>query len=101
PRTPAGIGGGLTLLAVAALALVLLLTPGFGSTRLDPDAVEQDVAGQYEELRGVPLALRCTEPMPVAEGSSYRCEGTTGDGDQVTVTIEVTGADGAYTWSDE
>ncbi|MQA34612.1 DUF4333 domain-containing protein [Modestobacter roseus] len=92
---------GLMLLAVVLLALVVLLTPGFGPTRLDPDAVERDVAAQYQDLRGVPLELRCAEPMPVEAGGSYRCEGTTGDGGPVTVTIEVTSADGAYTWSDE
>ncbi|MGY1857316.1 DUF4333 domain-containing protein [Modestobacter sp. SYSU DS0290] len=88
------------MLAVALFALVVLLTPGFGSTRLDPDAVERDVAAQYEELRGVPLELRCEEPMPVAEGGTYECAGTTAEGDPVTVTIQVTGADGAYTWAD-
>ncbi|MGY2080367.1 DUF4333 domain-containing protein [Modestobacter sp. SYSU DS0657] len=88
------------MLAVALFALVVLVTPGFGSTRLDPDAVERDVAEQYEELRGVPLELRCEEPMPVAEGGTYACAGTTGDGDEVTVTIEVTDTDGDYTWED-
>jgi hypothetical protein len=38
--------------------------------------------------------------MVVADGRTYECDGTTADGDPVTITLELSGTDGDYTWSD-
>ena len=72
-----------------------------GATGLDPRAVERDVATQYEEREGVALDLECDEQMTVEEGGTYECEGSTDDGDEVTITITVTSPDGEYTWSED
>jgi VCBS repeat-containing protein len=38
--------------------------------------------------------------MTVQDGKSYQCAGTTADGEQLTITITITGSDGNYTWAD-
>jgi hypothetical protein len=83
---------------IIAGVVVFVLTTG--ATRLDPDAVERDVAAQYEQREGVSLDLSCDQSMNVRSGRTYECAGTTGDGRDVTITIEVLSTDGDYTWSD-
>jgi Domain of unknown function (DUF4333)/Collagen triple helix repeat (20 copies) len=87
----------LTVIIAGVLVYVFATSHG---TRLDPDAVERDVAAQYEQREGVRLDLSCDEDMNVRPGSTYQCDGRTGDGHDVTITIEVTSTDGDYTWSD-
>ncbi|WP_222266864.1 DUF4333 domain-containing protein [Modestobacter marinus] len=86
------------LAVIIAGVVVYVLTTG--ATRLDPDAVERDVAAQYEQREGVSLDLSCDQAMNVRSGRTYECAGTTGDGRDVTITIEVLSTDGDYTWSD-
>jgi hypothetical protein len=86
------------LAVIIAGVVVFVLTTG--ATRLDPDAVERDVAAQYEQREGVSLDLFCDQAMNVRSGRTYECAGTTGDGRDVTITIEVLSPDGDYTWSD-
>jgi hypothetical protein len=62
--------------------------------------VQRDVAAQFEQREGVAIDLSCDQEMTVEAGRSYRCDGTTADGEQVTITIRVTDRDGDYTWSD-
>jgi hypothetical protein len=71
-----------------------------GSTRLDPKAVERDVAAQYEQREGVTIGLSCDQKMAVEDGKTYECDGTTAAGEQLTITITITDEDGDYTWSD-
>lgn len=88
------------VLAAAGLAVALLDPTLFGSTVLDRDAVQRDVAGQYQQREGVAVALVCPPAMPVVTGGSYRCAGTTATGERVTVRIVVTATrPPAYTWT--
>jgi hypothetical protein len=81
------------------VAAAVLLPPLVNRTALDPAAVQRDVAAQYEQREGIPLDLRCADPMPVQVDRSYRCEGTRPDGEPVTITITVTSEDAEYTWA--
>ncbi|MCZ2805658.1 DUF4333 domain-containing protein [Modestobacter sp. VKM Ac-2983] len=86
------------MLAVLLVAAALTLPSPFGSTRLDPAAVERAVAGQFEDREGVALDLSCGEELPVRDGATYSCAGRTTDGEPVTVTITLRGEGGDYTW---
>jgi hypothetical protein len=91
----------LWLAALAVLIVVLVVVPTLmRSKALDPEAVQRDVAGQFEAQAGVSVDLRCSDEMTVEPGRTYRCSGTTADGDPVTITITITDEDAAYTWSE-
>jgi hypothetical protein len=91
----------LGLLAVVAIVMTVTVLPGLiSSTALDPDAVQRDVAGQFEQREGVPLDLRCGDRMTVETGRSYECRGTTADGEPITITITIAGEDASYTWAE-
>jgi len=90
---------GIVVLGVAVVVAVAQGS-GLGGTRLDPDAVQRDVAEQFEELEGVALELTCDEEMTVEPDRSYRCQGRTADDERVTVTITLTDDEGGYTWAD-
>ncbi|WP_138732115.1 DUF4333 domain-containing protein [Modestobacter excelsi] len=94
-----GLLFGLLVLALL-IGLAFTLPARLGGTRLDPDAVARDVAAQYQEREGVALDLSCDQTMTVADGRTYECDGTTADGDPVTITLTLSGTDGDYTWSD-
>ena len=87
------------VLAVLVIGAGMTLPALLGPTRLDPHAVQRDVAGQFQRREGVALDLRCTEKMTVEAGRTYACAGTTADNQQLTITITITDRDGAYTWS--
>ncbi len=79
--------------------VVLALT--MSSTVLDRNAVQRDVAAQFEEREGVGIDLSCDDEMRVEEGATYVCTGTTADGEDVTLEIAVTDEDSAaYTWTE-
>ncbi len=87
------------ILALIAVAVVLALT--MSSTVLDRNAVQRDVAAQFEEREGVGIDLSCDDEMRVEEGATYVCTGTTADGEDVTLEIAVTDEDSAaYTWTE-
>jgi len=87
------------LLALIALVVVLVLT--MSSTVLDRNAVQSDVAAQFEEREGVAVDLSCDDEMKVEEGATYECTGTTADGEDVTLQIAVTDEEtAAYTWTE-
>jgi hypothetical protein len=89
------------LLVVAlVIGLAVTLPARLGGTRLDPQAVQRDVAAQFQQREGVGIDVRCDQQMRVQEGRTYSCDGTTADDQQVTITITITSADGDYTWSD-
>jgi hypothetical protein len=91
----------LGLLALVAIVVAATVLPGLlNSTALDPEAVQRDVAEQFEQREGVPLDLRCSDRMTVETGRSYECEGTTADGEPITITITIAGEDASYTWSE-
>ena len=100
-RRPRRFGLLFVLLVVAALiGLAVTLPARLGGTRLNPDAVQRDVAQQFQQRQGVALDLRCDQTMTVADGRVYHCTGTTAEHDPVTITIRLTGDKGEYTWSD-
>lgn len=72
-----------------------------GGMFLDATAVEEAVAGQFEQREGVALDLSCDRRMPVTFGAEYRCEGTTADGEDVELLITVTDREGTYTWAED
>jgi hypothetical protein len=88
------------VVAVVAVAVVLSLTV---RTRvLDRSAVERDVAAQFQEREGVAIRLDCADSMALTTGATYRCQGTTAEGEKVTLLIRVTDATKArYTWSEQ
>jgi hypothetical protein len=80
---------------VATLVYVL------SATILDRAAVERDVAAQFEEREGVALDLTCDQRMIVRPGADYECDGTTADGEDVEIRIEIRDEDGGYTWAED
>jgi hypothetical protein len=91
---------GLVVLAVLVIGAAITLSFALGPTRLDPQAVQRDVAAQFEQRDHVAIDLSCDQSMDVRPGQAYRCTGTTARDEQVTITITITNEDGDYTWSD-
>ena len=97
-RVPLAVAGAVVLL-LTLLVMVLLMT--LGPTVLDRAAVERDVAVQFEELEGVAIDLDCPAEMRVESGAEYACTGTTSDGEEVTLAIQIgDDLDGDYTWTE-
>jgi uncharacterized membrane protein len=93
----AAVTAGFLVLIAGAVVLALSLS----STVLDRNAVERDVAAQFEEREGVAIDLSCAEEMKVGSGATYACTGTTADGEDVTLQITITDEDtAAYTWTE-
>jgi hypothetical protein len=93
----AAVTAGLLVLITGVVVLALSLS----STVLDRNAVERDVAAQFEEREGVAIDLSCAEEMKVGSGATYECTGTTADGEDVTLQIAITDEDSAaYTWTE-
>jgi hypothetical protein len=91
----------LGLIGVVLLATVVVaLTTALRATALDPQAVQRDVARQFEQQSGTTVDLRCRDTMTVDPGKTYRCRGTTAAGAPVTITITITDDNAAYTWSE-
>jgi hypothetical protein len=87
------------LLVVAGIVVLLFLL--LGGSVLDRGAVERDVAQQFQQREGVGIQLSCPDDMAVDQGATYRCTGTTERGEDVTLTITITGEDPAtYTWQE-
>ena len=87
------------LLVLIAAVVVLVMT--LQSTVLDPAAVERDVAAQFQEREGVSVELDCGDDMELIEGATYECDGTTADGESVTLRIAITDEkSAAYTWTE-
>jgi hypothetical protein len=100
-RARTGLVAALVAVAVVVLALAIVLPRALGTEVLDPAAVENDVAAQFEQAHGVTVDLRCEQQMAVEPGASYECAGTTADGEEITVRIAITDADtAAYTWEE-
>jgi hypothetical protein len=92
----------LVAVVVAAVAAAVVLSLVLRTRVLDRSAVERDVAAQFQRLEGVAVRLRCDDPMALTTGATYRCQGTTADGEQVTLRIQVTDARTArYSWSEQ
>lgn len=93
----AGVTAG--IVALVALGAVLALT--MSSTVLDRNAVQQDVAAQFQEREGVAIDLECAEEMEVTSGATYECTGTTSDEEDVTLEVTITDEEtAAYTWTE-
>ena len=90
----------LGLLGVVLLATVVVaLTTSLRTSALDPQAVQRDVASQFEQQSGTSVDLRCRDTMTVDPGKAYQCSGTTAEGAPVTITITITDDNANYTWS--
>jgi hypothetical protein len=90
--------GLLALVAVVVVAVVALAT-NLGGTRLDASAVQRDVAAQFQQREQVAVQLSCPDDMRVTVGRTYTCTGRTADGQDVRLTITITGEDAHYTWA--
>ena len=85
---------------VAAAGLTVFAVRALPPPELDRTAVERDVASAFEQRGGVALDPDCPE-MPVASGEVYHCDGTTSDGERLTVEIQIGDKlDGSYDWVD-
>lgn len=106
PSAPAkkrntGLIVALAVAGVVVLALAILLPTVFlAKTVLDPAAVQQDVAAQFQDQEGVGLELTCPSDMEVEVSRTYECTGTTEDSEDVTLVIEIIDEDGNYTWQE-
>ena len=96
-----GLVVGLVVGVLALIAVGVVLVLNLSPTVLDRNAVERDVAAQFEETEGVAVDLDCAQEMEVRRGATYECTGTTADGEDVTLRIVITDeADAAYTWTE-
>jgi hypothetical protein len=84
---------------IVVVAVAVLAATALRSTALDPQAVDRNVAAQFEQQQGMGLDLRCPDGMTVTPGNTYRCSGTTADGTALTIRITITDKDANYTWS--
>ena len=85
---------------LATASLVVLAVRSLPPDELDRADVERDIASEFEERRGVAVALDCPD-MPVASGEVYHCDGTTSAGVRLTVEIQIGDRlDGSYRWAD-
>ena len=75
--------------------------PSSGGMFLDASAVEEAISGQFEEREGVALDLSCDQRMAVEFGAEYQCEGTTADGEDVEILVNLTDDEGTFTWAEE
>jgi hypothetical protein len=101
-RRRTGLVWALVVGVVLVVAIAVVLSVALRTRVLDPSAVQRDVATQFQRLEGVAIQLRCDQPMPLTRGGTYRCRGTTADGEQVTLRIQVTDAQRArYSWSEQ
>jgi len=92
----------LAVVGVLLLALAILLPTVFlAKTVLDPTAVQRDVAAQFQDQEGVGIELTCPSDMEVEVTRTYECTGTTADSEDVTLVIEISDADGNYTWQEK
>ncbi|MGY1802286.1 DUF4333 domain-containing protein [Blastococcus sp. SYSU D00922] len=100
-KSRVGLIAGVTAGLLVLIALVVVLVMNLSSTVLDRNAVQRDVATQFEEREGVAVELSCDDEMKVEAGATYTCTGTTADGEDVTLEIAITDEDtAAYTWTE-
>jgi hypothetical protein len=100
-KSPVGLIVAVTVGILVLIAGGVVLALAMSSTVLDRNAVERDVAAQFEQREGVAIDLSCAEEMKVREGATYDCTGTTTDGEDVTLQIAITDEDSAaYTWTE-
>jgi hypothetical protein len=96
-----GLIAAVTVGLLVLMAVGVVLAMSLSSTVLDRNAVQTDVAAQFEEREGVAVELECEEEMKVETDATYECTGTTADGEDVTLQIAITDADSAaYTWTE-
>jgi nucleoside phosphorylase len=88
------------ILVLIAGAVVAALT--LGPRILSREAVERDVAAQFEELHGVPIEIECPDDMVLESGAEFTCTGITDEGEEVELVIAVTDppGDAEYTWTE-
>ena len=91
----------LVAVGLAICAGVALLVYVLSATILDRAAVEDAVSSQFEEREGVALDLECRHRMIVRPRADYDCDGTTADGEEITIEITITDSEGAYTWAEK
>lgn len=100
-KSKVGLIAGVTVGLLVLIAVVVVLVMTMSSTVLDRTAVQDDVAAQFEEREGVAVDLSCDDEMKVENGATYRCTGTTADGEDVTLEIAITDEESAaYTWTE-
>ena len=101
-RRRTGLMWALAAVGVAAVAVTVVLSFTLRTRVLNRSAVERDVAAQFQEHEGVAIRLDCADSMALTTGATYRCVGTTADGEKVTLQIRVTDAQQArYTWAEQ
>jgi hypothetical protein len=92
----------LAAVVVVVVAVAVAVSLAVRTRVLDRSAVERDVAAQFQEHEGVAIRLSCADSMALTTGATYRCQGSTAEGEKVTLLIRVTDATKArYTWSEQ
>ena len=101
-RRRTGLVWALAAVVVVAVAVAVVLSFTLRTRVLNRSAVERDVAAQFQEHEGVAIRLDCADSMALTTGATYRCVGTTADGERVILQIRVTDAQQArYTWAEQ
>lgn len=72
--------------------------PEVGATYFGEDAVAESIARQYEDEFGLRIDVACPAEQEVVVGDSFSCEGRTEEDDLVRLDVQITSADGDYTW---
>jgi hypothetical protein len=80
--------------------MTTLVVRSLGPGELDAAQVERDVAAQYEQREGVAIDVRCEEDMPKESGGVFACDGTTSEGEDLYIEIQIAdpGEDVDYHW---
>ena len=101
-KSRVGLIAGGTLLIVLLIAAAVVAALTLGPRILNSEAMERDVAAQFEELNGVAIDLHCPNDMTLESGAEFTCTGTTEDGEEVELVIAVTDppGDAEYTWAE-
>lgn len=107
PQAPArkrrtGLIAGLAALLVLLVAGGVVAAMTLGPRILSREAVERDVARQFEELHGVEVDIECPDDMVLESGAEFRCTGETDEGEEIEIEIAVTDppGDAEYTWTE-
>jgi hypothetical protein len=101
-RSRVGLIAGVTVVILVLIAGAVVAALTLGPRILSREAVERDVAAQFEELHGVPIEIECPDDMVLESGAEFTCTGITDEGEEVELVIAVTDppGDAEYTWTE-
>ncbi|WP_127782928.1 DUF4333 domain-containing protein [Rhodococcus sp. X156] len=97
-RTPLYAGAGLAVVALAVLAVLAFVAPGFAVTKtLSPTAVQDGVQKVLTDTykTGEVTGVSCPDGQEVKSGNTFTCKATV-DGKESDIKVSITDDDGTY-----